>query len=582
LAEHPVSGVVHTAGVLDDGVIGSLTGERMHRVLAPKVDAAWYLHELTEGMDLSLFVVFSSVAGLLGGPGQGNYAAGNVFLDALVQWRRQAGLPGVSMAWGPWTTEVGLTGTLQDADMRRIKRMGMPPLSVDQGLVLFDQALHTGEAVVGLTRLDPSVLRTPEGLPPMLRSLARGVARPLARDVHQDPDGFARRWAAVVAADRPQFLQDLVRGHVAAALGHASPDHIDSSRPFRELGFDSLTSLELRNRLATVTGLKLPAGLVFDYPAITDVADYLGTALAQSPTAAKPDEAAPAAGSAGAPTAHRQDIVGKLYFRAVENRQVGAAHEFAKSGAMLRPKFETADQLAKPPALVRLSPGDTGSHLICICPPVPLPLTGPDVYLRFAAEFAGMRRVSAVMPPGFDTGDDLPATSEILMEVMATAIMDYVGDEPFSLAGASSGGVLAYEVAKELERRGAAPTGVALLDSYRMNDQVIRKWENDLAGRSFTGIDSGSIGFEELTAFAWICGSLLIDWEPGGLAAPALLVRATDPIVQEEGVNWQTSLTAMSAVVDVPGDHFTILESEHVPFVAEVVHEWLTDTEQQG
>ncbi|WP_421107071.1 SDR family NAD(P)-dependent oxidoreductase, partial [Streptomyces sp. NEAU-S77] len=579
LAEHPVSGVVHTAGVLDDGVIGSLNGERMGRVLAPKVDAAWHLHELTRDMDLSLFVVFSSMAGLLGGPGQGNYAAGNVFVDTLAQWRRHNGLPGLSLAWGAWTTDIGLTGTLTDADMRRMARSGMPPLSVEQGLALFDQALCADEAVVGLTRLDPAVLRGPENLPPLLRSLAGGVVRPVADDDRHRADDFARRWAGVVAADRPRFLRDLVRGHVAAALGYASADGVDSGQAFRELGFDSLTALELRNRLAGATGLQLPATLVFDHPTVSDVADYLGTALAQSPGAA-----APAAGALAGPPAgtRREDIFGELYIRAVENRQVEEAHEFALSGAALRPKFASAEQLAKPPAVVRLSPGDTGPHLICVCPPVPLPLTGPDVYLRFAAEFAGTRRVSAIMPPGFDEGEDLPATDEVLVDVLATAIVEHVGDDTFSLAGASSGGVLAYEVAKELERRGVAPAGVALLDSYRMNDQVIRKWDNDLAGRSFIGLDSGSIGFEEITAFAWICARLLIDWEPGGLAAPALLIRATDPIVREEGVIWQTNLTSMSAVVDVPGDHFSILESEHVAHVAEVVHEWLMKTETQG
>ncbi|WP_376772737.1 SDR family NAD(P)-dependent oxidoreductase [Streptomyces zagrosensis] len=280
LAEHPVSGVVHTAGVVDDGVIGSLTGERIDAVLAPKADATWLLHELTRSMDLSLFVVFSSLAGLLGGPGQGNYAAGNVFADAVVQWRRQAGLPGVSMVWGPWTPEAGLTGALAAADLERLRASGMPPMPVAQGLDLFDRALTAGEPVVALTRLEPAVLRTRDDLGPMLRSLVpTAVARPAAGDDRHHPDSFARRWTAIPAEDRTRFLHDLLRGHVAQALGHLSPQQIDQSQAFRALGFDSLTAVELRNRLATVTGLRLPATLVFDYPTITELAGHMATLL---------------------------------------------------------------------------------------------------------------------------------------------------------------------------------------------------------------------------------------------------------------------------------------------------------------
>ncbi|MGC9382847.1 SDR family NAD(P)-dependent oxidoreductase, partial [Streptomyces sp. MH13] len=281
--EHPLTGVVHTAGVLDDGVVGSLTGERVSRVLAPKVDAVWHLHELTRDMDLSLFVVFSSLAGMLGGPGQGNYAAANVFLDALVQWRRQSGLAGVSLAWGAWTSEVGLTGTLSDADLQRMTSSGMPPMSVEQGLELFDRAWHADVPVLGLTRLDAAAMRARGGLPPMMRSLVTtGVVRPVAGADRENPNGFAQRWATTPAEERPRFLLDLVRGHVAAVLGHSSPARIDTGQALKELGFDSLTAVELRNRLATVTGLRLPATLIFDYPTIVELADYLAGLLGNS------------------------------------------------------------------------------------------------------------------------------------------------------------------------------------------------------------------------------------------------------------------------------------------------------------
>ncbi|MGC9382880.1 beta-ketoacyl reductase, partial [Streptomyces sp. MH13] len=228
---------------------------------------------------------FSSLAGLLGGPGQGNYAAGNVFADTVVQWRRQAGLPGVSLAWGSWTPDVGLTGTLSDNDLQRLTSSGMLPLSVEQGLELFDQALLADQAVVGLTRLRRQGERSP--LMPSLGT--RGVARRIAGNDRRDPGGFAQRWVTIPADERHGFLLDLIRGHVAAVLGHASTYKIENGRAFRELGFDSLTAVELRNRLATVTGVSLPATLVFDYPTPDRVATYLREQIAgEEPSAAEP------------------------------------------------------------------------------------------------------------------------------------------------------------------------------------------------------------------------------------------------------------------------------------------------------
>ncbi|MEU2779748.1 type I polyketide synthase, partial [Streptomyces sp. NPDC007162] len=177
LASRPIGGVVHAAGVLDDGVIDTLSREQLDRVLAPKVDAAWHLHELTRDLDLSMFVVFSSLAGILGGGGQGNYAAGNAFLDALMQQRRHDGLPGLSLAWGAWTTEVGRTGELSEVDLRRIARSAIPPVAAGQGMELFDRALRAGSPMVALTRLNVRALRDQAGVPAVWRALAGGMLR---------------------------------------------------------------------------------------------------------------------------------------------------------------------------------------------------------------------------------------------------------------------------------------------------------------------------------------------------------------------------------------------------------------------
>ncbi|MFF5103464.1 SDR family NAD(P)-dependent oxidoreductase [Streptomyces sp. NPDC000134] len=286
LAEHPVTAVVHTAGVLDDGVIGSLTPERIDTVFRAKVDAAWNLHELTRDLDLSAFVLFSSVAGVLGAPGQANYAAANTFLDALAQHRRAAGLPATSLAWGLWAEASGMTGQLDDADLRRMSRGGLLPLRTAEGLALFDAAGTTGQAVLAPAPLDlPALHQQARSHPvaPILRGLVRGTVRRTAEAGSVVGSAFAQSLAGMTAAERDKVLLDLVLGHVAVVLGHNSAQAVAPDRAFKELGFDSLTAVELRNRLGAVTELRLPATLVFDYPTPAALAAFLGAELAGAP-----------------------------------------------------------------------------------------------------------------------------------------------------------------------------------------------------------------------------------------------------------------------------------------------------------
>ncbi|ARQ67527.1 hypothetical protein CAG99_00535 [Streptomyces marincola] len=294
-AEYPLSGVVHAAGVLDDGLVVSLSDEQVRRVLRPKAEAAWNLHELTRDADLEMFVLFSSVAGVFGGPGQGNYAAANAFLDALAAHRRGLGLPGTSLAWGPWAAHDGMAGGLSTADRERMAGSGLVPLSPAHGLALFDEALLLGEPLLVGAPLDTSVLRRQAergGLPGMLRGLVRARVRRAtagAAGSAEDAASLRRRLAGLSDAERDRVVTDLVREEVALVLGHPNALAVDVDRQFQELGFDSLTAVDLRNRLGAATGLRLAASLVFDHPTPAGLARALVARLAPA-DARSPEE----------------------------------------------------------------------------------------------------------------------------------------------------------------------------------------------------------------------------------------------------------------------------------------------------
>ncbi|MGA5818081.1 type I polyketide synthase [Kitasatospora sp. NPDC094028] len=295
-AEHPLTGVVHAAGVLDDGTLASLTPERTRAVLRPKVDAAWNLHELTLDAKPALFVLFSAAGGVLGNAGQANYAAANAYLDALAAHRRTLGLPGVSMAWGLWATVSAMTGRLSEADRSRMRRAGVLPVSAADGLALFDAALAQDRPLVLPVRLDLPALRAGEAAerPPLLRALLGTAPRRAARAAAAGSAAPGLDLAALPAGEQAHALLELVRAQVATVLGYSDPEAVGTGRGFLESGFDSLRAVELRNRLNAATGLRLPATLAFDHPTPAAVAAHLGELLRRQ-AGPEPAPAAPAA-----------------------------------------------------------------------------------------------------------------------------------------------------------------------------------------------------------------------------------------------------------------------------------------------
>ncbi|MFH7600538.1 type I polyketide synthase, partial [Streptomyces racemochromogenes] len=294
-AEHPLTGIIHTAGLIDAGVIEALTPERLAGVFPPKVDAVRHLDELTRGLDLDAFVVYSSVSAVFMGAGSGSYAAANAFLDGLMAHRRAAGLPGLSLAWGLWDQTDGMAANTDDLTRNRMNRRGgLRAMTPAEGMELFDASIGAGQALLVPARLDLRAVRADAaaggGVPHMLRGLVK-AGRQQAHTAAAADEGrqLHDRLAALPAPERKKLLLDLVRTQVAAVLGHSGPERVRTDLAFKDAGFDSLTAVELRNRLRDATGLKLPATLVFDYPSPQTLAAHLHDALL------------PESGDAGAP-----------------------------------------------------------------------------------------------------------------------------------------------------------------------------------------------------------------------------------------------------------------------------------------
>ncbi|MEV7503208.1 type I polyketide synthase [Streptomyces sp. NPDC093018] len=592
-AAHPLTGVVHTAGVLDDGVVTALTLDRLRRVLRPKADAALALHELTRGRDLALFALFSSVAGTFGSAGQANYAAANCVLDALARHRARLGLPGTSIAWGPWRQDDGMMAHLDDADLRRMARAGFAPLGPEEGLALFDAAVAGDEPVVVAARLAPAVLR---GADP-------AVGRDRSRAADGDRGGARLGVASTAASPREQakMLLTEVRALAARVLGHADGvSEIAEDALLADLGLDSLAAVDLRNELAARTGLALPTTLLFDFPTPRALATELArryAAEAPSPGVTSDDQAGP--GTVDAPAAPGQvgdgqdvfgpsdahgpqaadapnadeapDSLGALFRTACARGRTWDGMVLLTVAARLRPVFDRTGARDAAHEPVMLTAGGTGARLVCS--PALSAVSGPQEYARLGAGLRGLRPVSAVRHPGFEPREALPATLDALVTAQARAVRAAAADGPLVLLGRSAGGWVAHAVAERLESEGAGPAAVVLLDTYPPGhgdrDRALSAMTSDMLRRA-AAFASASPG--RLTAMAGYF-ELFDGWKPAPLACPTLYVRAQDPL---PGAEPAPAWSLPHAEITVPGDHFTMLE-EHARTTAVAVHQWLGD-----
>ncbi|MBY8862077.1 SDR family NAD(P)-dependent oxidoreductase [Nocardia sp. CA2R105] len=276
-AEAPLTAVIHAAGVLDDAVLESLTAEQVDRVLRAKVDGAWNLHELTRATSLPAFVLFSSVAGTVGTPGQANYAAANTFLDGLAAHRRAEGSAAVSLAWGLWAQASGMTGHLQAQDVSRMQRGGLAAMSSQEAVALFDSALRVDRPCLVPARFDLAGMSSRAGVPaPLFEGLVRGpIRRSVDNGAAEPVSSLVQQLRGLAEEEQHTLLLQMVRSQAAVVLGYSDPGDVAPDTAFRDAGFDSLSAVELRNRLKAMTGLALSSTLVFDYPTPATLARYM-------------------------------------------------------------------------------------------------------------------------------------------------------------------------------------------------------------------------------------------------------------------------------------------------------------------
>ncbi|MEV5545553.1 type I polyketide synthase [Streptomyces sp. NPDC052309] len=562
-ADAPLTAVIHAAGVLDDGTLDTLTTGQTTRVLAPKVDAALHLHELTRDLDLSAFVLFSSAAPLLGGQGQGNYAAANSALDALARLRRSAGLPAHSLAWGLWT--VGMAGVLggdgAEQYARQIRaRLGLVPIDPDSGMALFDNALAADRATPTTALLDTAALTDlARGgtLPAVLRSMIRVPPAAASTGV-----GLARQLAALPDADRDGVVLREVRNVASAVLGHLSGDAIDPNAPFTELGFDSLGAVEFRNRLAQLTGLTLPSTLVFDHPTAADVAKLVRSRIEESGTGVA--EQAPA-GVRGTIT----DLVSAAHGRG----ELAGAMPLLIASSALMTTYSADEAAAQCPSAQLLARGAAAPALVCI--PSFLAGSGTHQFARLARELGGERQVSALRLPGMRAGDDLPATWEAAIESLAAAVAPELERGPVALIGYSAGGALAHAVARRLEDDGGELAGVAMIDTYspeehELNRLVLTDALGQILSRdnALTPVDDH--GLVSMGGYVRIYP----EREAEPIAAPTLNLRATVTLSGFGDVDPVPDWQHRGPAEYIEADHFSIIEEQAAETAAHL-RRWL-------
>ncbi|HZE37177.1 MAG TPA: SDR family NAD(P)-dependent oxidoreductase [Stackebrandtia sp.] len=563
--DRPLGAVIHAAGIIDDGVIAQLTPRRVESVMRAKAEAARHLDELTAGEDLSAFVLFSSLAGVLGAPGQANYAAANRFLDGLARDRVRRGLPAVSIAWGLWSQPSGITSGLSGADLQRLGRSGFVPLETAEALESFDAALAGADSCVVAVRLDRDALRRRADaatIPPVLGDLV-----PHEPHTRKTPDADPATRPGLDASDdrqRRETLLDLVRTHAAAVLQLDGPEDLEPDSRFQDEGFDSLTGIELRNVLSRELSIALPNTVALDQPTPEALADYIATLL-------------DAGGSAPTP-APVHDSLASLLLTADRSR-VGEVRELSMALARFRKAFDSPSELGPGPWWTQTRDGDPAKPTL-VCVPSFVWGGHETHYSGIVNAFGADLPAVTLTLPGYRDGEPIPSTVDAMASAMAAATADAVGSGPFIMVGHSAGALMAARATAALEALGMKPHALVLVDPVPWGPGESQQGWWVTIHHIHGVIPERTPGVAE--GEAWITAEARyssFDFTVPSLSSPTLLVKADDLLegLDPPGDGWRVAWHLDHSVVNAPGDHYSLLHADNASKWVPGVEEWLRD-----
>ncbi|MFI7291533.1 type I polyketide synthase [Streptomyces anulatus] len=560
-ADRPLTAVVHAVGAGKDTPWTELSPGDL-----PAADGAQVLHDVTRELatGLEAFVLVSSVTGVWGGTGAAVRAAASARMDALAAHRHSLGLPATSISFGPWATGEESTAA---------QRHGLRP--VDPGTIW--SALR--EAVAGPA---PCTVVADVDWERFHRAYTLARHRPLFDELPQvralsatvrDPAPEPAAAPGLAGPDRHGAALDLVRRTAATVLGHTDAASVAPDRQFLELGVDSLAALEIRGTLERATGLSLPGTVVFEHPTPAALARHLAVTAADG---GSPADVAPAATLGISPTDRNPvGLLDSLYREAVGTGRIKEFLELVGETAKFRPMADDVTEAGGPAALTTLADGPASELLICVSG-----LTaggGPQEFVRLAAPLRGTRRVAAVPVLGYGRGELLPTTPEVALDWQAQGILAHAQDTPVVLFGHSGGAILAHRLAVRLTELGSPPAGLVLADVYRLDDPLMADWSAELSEGVFDRVEQFvPMDDSRLTAMTWY-GGLFWETPRPDTRVPTLLLRASQPLREPaDGRDWRSSWKAARDIVDVPGNHFTMM-AEYAGTTARAVHRWIEE-----
>ncbi|OLR93559.1 polyketide synthase [Actinokineospora bangkokensis] len=575
LAEHgtDLTAVFHAAGTAESSMLADVTTAELAALAGGKVDGARHLDALLGDRDLDAFVLFSSGAGIWGSGGQAGYAATNAALDGLAEHRRTRGLRATAVAWGGWDGG----GMADEAVAQRFAARGLPLMPVERALACLWSALDRDETTLVAADLDwtrflPTfTIGRPSPLISAIPEVRALAAAPKREAAPADGDGaLADRLRALPPAEREAELVEFLRAQAAAVLGHDGTDEVGPRTPFLELGFDSLSAVDLRNRVGSAVGIKLPAGLAFDHPTAAALAAHLSGQLGGA--AAPAEQAAAPAGLS--------DSLVALYANATRTGRVTEAMSMLATASQFRDAFTEPEAATGRTTPVRLGAAAAPAEgappaptVVCFAPYIAP--AGIQQYARFAAHLRGEHDVWALPAPGFGAGERLPADIAALGAAHAESVRAVRSAGPLVLVGYSSGGWVAHAVAARMEAEGCPPDAVVMVDSFSrvvpFDPEFLRSMGHQQAERFEFMTAAG----DQLTAMGGYL-RLFDSWETPEVSVPTMLVRALEPMPgTTPGVDSRPAPPEhISTVFEVPGNHYSMME-DHAETTAGALRAWL-------